>query len=505
MKNVLGHLFFNKSLADRPLPALLIGIVCCATACRLFGINQPFMDTNSWREADTAMIAENFYRAGYDIAHPRVNWSANTTGIVGTEFPALPFIAAVAYQLWGVQDWIGRLIPVVIFIWSIPSFFLLADRIIGSRAALWAVTFYAFTPLGIVVSRSFMPDAVALAFSVIGLYQFLRSTESGRFRDLAFSAIVLSGAILVKAPYAVVLAPVAYIAFRTYGVQYVKSWQFWFLGSVVLLPSIFWYIHALRIPTAVFFLDSTRGHFFGERGIGIVTPKHILNILKRSWWPYFTPLPIVLGLAGFLLTGSSSRFGALFHWWLLAMTLFVIADGPGNDSHHWYQLPFIPVCAAFSGKALDRVFERFQVPRTALTLIATTASLTLILCLMSYVGLRNDYILRNTACVEAARELNISAPLSALVLVTDEGDPSCLYYAHRKGWHWWNPGNDRDAIESLERYRAAGATYLLIDEYHLWLFDYYQGFSSYLNNTYAVRTVPNQFFIASLAASKRVR
>jgi hypothetical protein len=55
----------------------LAGILCCGVAIRLIGITQPFVDAWSWRQADVAMIADNFYRNGFSILYPQVNWGGD--------------------------------------------------------------------------------------------------------------------------------------------------------------------------------------------------------------------------------------------------------------------------------------------------------------------------------------------------------------------------------------------------------------------------------------------
>jgi hypothetical protein len=62
-----------------------------------------------------------------------------------------------------------------------------------------------------------------------------------------------------------------------------------------------------------------------------------------------------------------------------------------------------------------------------------------ILASLSYFGLREDYEEWNPSCIEAARWLDRTAPANARVAVSDEGDPSCIYYSGRKGWHFWRP------------------------------------------------------------------
>jgi hypothetical protein len=66
---------------------LLSAILACGLAIRVIEISQPFVDAWSRREADVAMIAENFYRTGFNIFQPQVNWAGNAPRYVGTEFP----------------------------------------------------------------------------------------------------------------------------------------------------------------------------------------------------------------------------------------------------------------------------------------------------------------------------------------------------------------------------------------------------------------------------------
>jgi len=329
--------------------ALLLLVIGLGLTARFIGVTQPFVDGWSWRQADVAMIADNFYRGGFDILHPQINWSADTTGVVGTEFPLLPLLAALLYKVFGVHDWIGRAIPIAFFTVSIYYFFLLIERLSNSRIGLLASVFYAFTPLSIRVSRSFLPDGVSIALAVIGLYYFLRWADSNRSTELALSGVLVSAGILVKAPYALVLAPIAYIAFKRFGVATVKSKPLLLFAIVVLLPSFLWYLHALNIPTAqLVFGRSGRGHFFGEQGIGFAGKKDLARIFQRMYWPYFTPVVLLPALARALLFWRSSRYSLALYAWLGAMVIFLgLIAGPGSATHDWYQLPLIPITAAF--------------------------------------------------------------------------------------------------------------------------------------------------------------
>ena len=146
---------------------LLLGLIC-----RLIRISQPFVDQWSWREADVAMIAGNFFRHGFNIFYPQIDWGGPAPGYVGTEFPLVPFLAALLYRLFGVQAWIGRGISLAFFALSLPLFYGLVRRLSNPRSALAATGVYVLTPLGIFASRSFMPDMASLSLAIAALALF---------------------------------------------------------------------------------------------------------------------------------------------------------------------------------------------------------------------------------------------------------------------------------------------------------------------------------------------
>ena len=193
--------------------ALKIVFVICllAVAARLVLINQPYIDHWSWRQSDVAAIARNFLQNGFRFGYPQIDWAGNTAGYVGTEFPILPFVAAICYKFAGVHEWIGRIQAVIVFAVSLPFFFLLVREIFGSTAAVWASFFYCFTPLNIFAGRSFMPDVPSLSFAIVGLYFFLRWVQQGEYSSFSVAAIAISLSLLIKITSIVVVAPLVYV------------------------------------------------------------------------------------------------------------------------------------------------------------------------------------------------------------------------------------------------------------------------------------------------------
>src|SRR5437762_3565312 len=200
--------------AGRSSQASKLVIVIClvAVAARLILINQPYVDHWSWRQSDVAAIAANFLQNGFRFGFPQIDWAGIAPGYVGTEFPILPFIAALCYKVAGVHEWVGRIQAVILFAFSLPFFFLLVREIFSRTAAVWATFFYSFAPVNVFAGRSFMPDVPSLSLAIVGLYFFLRWTNDRESVSFLLAAITISLSILIKVTSIIIAAPLLYLA-----------------------------------------------------------------------------------------------------------------------------------------------------------------------------------------------------------------------------------------------------------------------------------------------------
>ena len=83
------------SLPARGVTKAAIALWLLAVAVRLILIDQPYVDHWSWRQSDVAAIARNFFENGFHFGYPQIDWAGGSAGYVGTEFPILPFLAAI--------------------------------------------------------------------------------------------------------------------------------------------------------------------------------------------------------------------------------------------------------------------------------------------------------------------------------------------------------------------------------------------------------------------------
>jgi 4-amino-4-deoxy-L-arabinose transferase-like glycosyltransferase len=484
---------------------LLAAVWILALAVRLIFIDQTYVDHWSWRQSDVAAIARNFYDGGFRFAYPQIDWAGNATGYVGTEFPILPFVAATCYKFAGIHEWIGRCQAVIFFAVSMTFFFLLVREIFDSTAAVWATFFFSFTPLNIFAGRSFMPDVPSLSLAIIGLYFFLRWTHDQKWTPFLAGAIAISLSILIKVTSVVIFAPLLYLAVTQTIVSASRDSQTGLsaplrtplqliaFAVIALLPSAIWYWHAYQIAQRFY-----PHHFFGAGGVRIEGLQWYSNIARQTAISSLTPILAIMALIG-LFVAPRGKYGRLFDWWLAAMLLFVVALGYGNR-HRWYQLPLVPIAAAFAGAACAFFGSKISSRRAVIVLsILLTGSFAI----LSYAYVRPLYESSAAQLRDAGLALNKVAPSDALIVAADMGDPTIFYYAQRKGWHFLEedgiyqgtPSDSQEAIVNLEKLRRRGATHVVFTRNTLWWLGYYPEFEQHLAQSSTVMAASTEFKI----------
>ena len=512
-----------------------------AVAARLILIDQPYIDNWSWRQSDVAAIAQNYFQNGFHFAHPQIDWAGDKPGFVGTEFPILPFLAAICYRFFGVHEWIGRIQGVILFGASLPFFFLLVrdtwDGLpapgsstgyqgrFAETAASWALFFYSFAPLDLFTSREFMPDVPSLSLALIGLYFFTRWIASEQAEYLLAAALAISLSILIKLPSALIGAPLLLLAWQKWRWRFLRQPALWLFGAATLLPAAVWYWHAHVIAERFY-----PHHFFGAGGIRIMSASWYWKIARQIITSSLTPVLFALATAGAFIarstteppgaeqhgresprglmsrTASQSTRAGLFHFWLAAMIVFIVVVGYGNR-HQWYQLPLVPIAAALAGAACASLASKISAPGVKITLSILLAGSFSIL---AFHYARPFYQPSAAQLRDLGLELRRITAGNSLIVAADNGDPTIFYYAERKGWHFLekngiydgNPGDDQQLIGDLEQLRGRGATHLVFTSGTFWWLDYYHEFAEHLAPSATLLEAAPEFRIYKLNLAK---
>lgn len=481
---------------------LIFVLIALGILIRIIQIDQPFIDAWTWRQSDVAMIAENFYRHGFNIFYPQIDWAGSSPGYIGTEFPLVPFIASLLYVFFDVHEWIGRSISVLFFAASVSFLYLLVRKISNERSALFAVGIYTLAPLSIFSSRSFMSDMASLSFSIAALYLFAEWLERPIPKLFIAMTIATSLAILVKLPAIIIGVPLLYMTWEKYRVGFVFRRELWAFAVLSLIFPLTWYSHAHLVSGSYF-----PYHFTGQGGIKVMGLEFYLRILYMTVTSSLTLIVSAAMLVGIILP-SRAKFGRVFHWWLIAIILFIFIAGWGNR-HLWYQLPIVPVAAAFAGFACDFALRRLEkLTNSKLALVSACLIFLTALAYLSYIYVKPLYEPWAIPLLKAGNELNRIAPPDALLVVPGRGDSTVFYYSRRKGWHFVGsvfggaPRNSQQAISELEKLRKEGTSYLVFTKYTSWWLDYYKDFRKHLDSRYRRVRDTHEYVIFDLTVAK---
>jgi hypothetical protein len=272
-------------------------------------------------------------------------------------------------------------------------------------------------------------------------------------------------------------------------------------AAITVLPSLAWYWHAYQIAERFY-----PHHFFGAGGIRIENFAWYGRILAQTATSSVTPILTVTALIG-LFVAPRRRYSAIFHWWLAGMILFLVVLGYGNR-HRWYQLPLVPIMAAFAGAACAFFMSKISRRSAAITLLILLASSFAIL---SYLNVRPLYESSAAQLRDAGLELNKITSPDALIVAADTGDPTIFYYAKRKGWHFLeedgiyagNPSDSQEATANLEELRRRGATHVVFTINTFWWLDYYPEFAQHLAASATLTEATPEFKVYRLSPIMR--
>jgi hypothetical protein len=341
------------------------------------------------------------------------------------------------------------------------------------------------------------------------------------------AAIAISLSLLIKITSVVIAAPLLYLAVaggidlrsgggRLAGAgrgQRPRLQMLVLFLAITLLPTGAWYWHAHRVAERFY-----PHHFFGAGGIRIEKLSWYWHIARQTAASSLTPVLSIMAVIGLCLPPRlqhcstagrpRSRCSRLFHWWLASILLFLIIVGYGNR-HRWYQLPLVPIAAAFAGVACAFIGSKIAPSRVAG--VALSMLLAGSFALLAYFFVQPLYEPSAAPLRDAGLELKkITAP-DALIVAADMGDPTIFYYAQRKGWHFLekdaiyagNTSDSQEAIADVEQLRRRGATHFVFTTSTFWWLDYYPEFAQHLAESAKLMDATPEFRIYKLAGEIR--
>ncbi len=468
-------------------------IIVLALVLRLYKIDIPLADHHSWRQADTAAVARNFVKEGFDFFHPRIdNMAPLRPGTINEErhfFVEPPFyqtIVAGFYHLFGIKESLARLVSVSFFLGAIVFLFLLTSRLINRWAGLLSAFFMAVLPYSIFYSRVIMPEPMML-FASLGMLWFFWLWLEKQKKGLYFWAIIfITWALLMKVFPLFLLLPMFYLAWQKYGWRLVKEKKLWFL-LLTILPLLAWRFWVGHFPEGV----PTNIWLFNEGGIRFrpaffrwIFAERIGKLILGYWGIFLFALGLVVK--------TTKKEGWFFHWFLMSFLIYVSVFAFGNVTHDYYQIPFIPIAAIFLAKG-----SWFLITAGKQILNRFFAWVVLAVCVLLMLGfswfeVRGFYLIQGGVDL-AGQAVNELTDKNALVLTGDSNDVTLLYNTNRHGWTGGYASYFPNTQGTIEEVKEMGATVYVTTK-----FEPSSDFGRYMLENYPILKQTDQYIIFSL-------
>ena len=186
------------------------------------------------------------YYAGNDNIVP---WRQNIAGRLKDQQPILEppltdYLVSLSYRILGNEEISYARYFTGIF-WLIGGIFMykITKTLLSADAALFATAYYLFVPMGIIVSRSFQPEALMMMMYLISLYYIIVYFETLTKKHL-FLAAILTGVSLFVRPLIIFALFAAFIAIAIHrkgsARRVVDSSFMIFFATSLLIPFIYY-------------------------------------------------------------------------------------------------------------------------------------------------------------------------------------------------------------------------------------------------------------------------
>jgi len=407
---------------------------------RLYKINSPLADWHSWRQADTAAVARNFVKNGYDLLHPRFDDLSNVAsgkdnplGYRFVEFPVYNVAHALFFQATERLvsfEVAGRLVTIFSSLISAFFLYLIVKNLLSEWLGILAAGFYLFLPFSIFYSRVILPDQTMLMFtlgSVWFLYFWRRQKEGGKNNQIIFAiSLLMSALAILTKPYALfLLFPSWLVIFKPKDFVWASFYIFF-----SFLPFVLWRIWMRQFPEGIpanQWLFNLEGIRFRPAWWRWLFAERLGKLILGYWGVIFLGLGIIFRISGFLKE-------SLFYAWLVGIFAYFSVFARGNVQHDYYQIIILPVLAVFLAKGVW-----FLVGFSSKNIYRIFAFGLAVICLIFSLGfswyeVRGYYQINHPEIVEAGKIADKILPKEAKVIAPYNGDTAFLYQTNRQGW-----------------------------------------------------------------------
>lgn len=473
---------------------LLFLVLVLGLVLRWYKIKIPLADHHSWRQSDTAAVARNFIKEGWQFLFPRIDNKVplhpgrpNNERLFLVEPPVYNSLVAGVYQLFGVKEIWARLVSVAFSLGSMIFLFLLAANYFGWPVGILSAFFFAILPYNVFYSRGIMPEPMIIFLNLGMFYLAIKWLKTNSWLNYWFLIFFSSLSFSQKSFPLFLLLPLFYLFFQKFGLKIIKQKKLYFWFFVSLTPLVLWRIWINRFPEGIpanLWLLNQGGIRFKGAFFWWLFAERIGKLILGYWGLPLLVLGIII---------KPKKDGWFFHYWLLAILIFMAVFAAGNVTHDYYQIPLVPIFCIFMARGASFLLFEKDGNFHKIFSFFTLAACVLLMSAFSWYQVRDFYNLQSGVDL-AGRWIDENTPKQALVLTGDSNDASLLYNCNRWGWSGGYASAYPNESAVIENLKTQGASYYVTTK-----FDQNSDFGKYMLKNYPALKQTDQYIVFSLA------
>jgi len=416
----------------------IIGVVILTIALRLYRVTAPVADWHSFRQTDTASVAQMYVRNGIDLLHPRYqdlsniqSGKDNPSGWRMVEFPLYQGLAAAAARQFpsvSVDIWL-RLVTIFSAAGTAALLMLLLFEVSSPLTAVLAGFVYAILPYSVFYGRTILPETFAVFWAMLSIYLSFTATNRAKSSIWGIIAAAVAGAIavLVKPTVGFLLLPVPYVILMRHKVSVASVIRLGLYAFICLLPLYGWRSWILQYPEGIPVYDwlLNKGNIrFKGAWFQWIFAKRVAELILGYWGI----VPLSLGF----LARPGKKEGWLFPVMAAGALLYLTIFAAGNVQHDYYQILLLPVISIYVARGI--AFLMTEKTFSPITRYGVLIASCLFMLAFSWYTMRTYFWINRPEIIEAGIMADNLLPKDAKVIAPYNGDTTFLYQTKRQGW-----------------------------------------------------------------------
>ena len=415
----------------------LVGIFVVAVILRLYKVTAPIADWHSFRQVDTASVAQLFEKNGIDMLHPHYhdlsNIQSGKDNPQGYRMVEVPLYQAIAVVLTRIIPALSidlslRVVTILASALTAVTLAAIVSVLVTPFAGLCAGFMYAILPYSVFYGRVVLAEPLAVFLAIASVWFMIVATKS-KASNPAFilSSLLAMLSILVKPTAGFLLLPLGGLIIGRYGISIATIVRGIILAAISVVPFLWWRQWILQypegIPVFLWLLNDGNIRFKGA-WFNWLFAERIAKLILGFWGVAF----VGIGLA--LKVDKKEKWVASLL--LLGSIAYLVVFAAGNVRHDYYQILLLPVICLYAGKGIAYLCTNTNFSRVAsITLLVVGVGFA---TAFSWFIMRSYYWINRPEIITAGAEADRLLPKDAKVIAPYNGDTTFLYQTKRTGW-----------------------------------------------------------------------